>query len=115
MGLWLVQSLREIGRNGNFEINARLPIFPLWESSKGELGNVDPSSLPISSDLIARLNAWAARFDQTLNLDDPMNSGFESDEMEEEFAEAGRSLCLALQKELGSAYTVFYGQEISWS
>ena len=80
--------------------------FPLWEISPGAVGNVDPASLAISSNLIARLNEWAARFDSTLDLDDPMNSGFPSDAAEREFATDGRDLCRALQVELGDGYLI---------
>lgn len=83
--------------------------FPLWENSPGVVGNVDPASLPISSNLTERLNDWASRFDTTLNSDCPMSSGFLSDTEERKFINDGRYLCQALQAELGDGYLVTYG------
>lgn len=82
--------------------------FPIWENSSGVVGNVDPASLNISADLISRLNHWAGKFDSTLKLDDPMNSGFASEAEKLDFMNQGRDLCQALQAELGSDYSVSY-------
>jgi len=49
--------------------------WPLWRDGD-EIGNVDPASLPITSDLHDRLVGWAKRFDETLDRDDPVSSGF---------------------------------------
>lgn len=83
--------------------------FPLWESSPGAFGNIDPASLPISAELISRLSEWAEKYDKTLDLDDPMNSGFSSEQVEHAFFEEGRGICHALQSELGEDYKVSYG------
>lgn len=83
--------------------------FPLWESSDDALANVDPMTLPISENLIFRLNDWAARFDGTLNVGDPVSSGFQSEALEQAFLDEGRNLCQALQVELGDEYLVTYG------
>lgn len=80
--------------------------FPIWEASPGEIGNVDPASLPISPALVSRLDAWAAAFDETLNQDDPVRSGFPSRTAEEEFRAEQQELCEALQTELGAAYVI---------
>lgn len=83
---------------------------PLWESSSDLLGNVDPASLPISENLTSKLNEWAEIFDATLNLDDPVQSGFSSEKLKDEFHDKGRDLCLLLQSELGSDYSINYVQ-----
>jgi len=80
--------------------------FPLWKANPDELGNVDPSVLPISSSLQQALLDWARTFDATLNLDDPINSGFQSAADELKFKEHGKTLGQRLQNELGAAYQV---------
>jgi hypothetical protein len=80
--------------------------YPLWEASPGVVGNVDPGELPISSLLKERLMAWAATFDATLDMDDPANSGFESEKAADEFRDEGMVLAQQLQDELGAAYLV---------
>jgi len=49
---------------------------------------------------------WAAKFDATLNMNDPVSSGFESKEAANEFRQEGEILALCLQEELGTAYVV---------
>jgi len=80
--------------------------YPLWEASPGEVGNVDPGELPISSLLKEQLMMWAAKFDATLDMDDPANSGFESEKAADEFRNEGMALARQLQDELGAAYIV---------
>jgi hypothetical protein len=80
--------------------------FPLWEASPGEVGNIDPDSLPISTPLKVDLGRWAASYEKTLKPDDPVSSGFVSDQEEERFKQEGRSLQWRLQEELGSSYLV---------
>lgn len=80
--------------------------FPLWEASPGVVGNIDPKDLPISLSLQQRLMAWAAKFDATLNMNDPASSGFESERAASEFRKEGEVLAQRLQDELGAAYVV---------
>jgi len=80
--------------------------FPLWEASPGAVGNIDPKDLPISSSLQQELMAWAAKFDATLNMDDPASSGFKSELEADEFRMNGEALAQRLRKELGSSYAV---------
>jgi hypothetical protein len=79
---------------------------PLWEASPSLVGNINPASLPISQDLINRLNEWAQRYDMTLNLDDPTKSGFVSVGDKDSFKEEGNSLAVKLQDELGAGYLI---------
>lgn len=88
------------------KVMADYQCFPLWEASPGEVGNIDPESLPISQGLKARLHAWARAFDATLNMDYPPDSGFESDEAEAEFKREGYHLAEQLKRELGPEFTI---------
>lgn len=80
--------------------------FPVWRDDEGQVGNVDPRTLPISESLKTRLLVWAKTFDSTLNEDDPLSSGFSSDQAESEFKKDGKALGVQLQDELGPAYFV---------
>jgi len=80
--------------------------FPLWKASPGAVGNINPQNLPISSSLKQRLMTWAAKFDATLNMNDPAKSGFESEQASSEFRQEGEILAQCLQEELGVAYVV---------
>lgn len=79
---------------------------PLWEASPGEIGNIDPGSLPISSELRRDLVAWAHTYDDTLKVNDPAASGFPTDFAEAEFKQRGRELAERLQAELGKSSKV---------
>jgi len=82
--------------------------FPVWESDPALVGNVDPSTLPISAFLCARLLAWAAVYDATLVRDDPAQSGFLSPVAEQAWLSEGAQLTEALRQELGPSITVTY-------
>lgn len=79
---------------------------PLWNMSPDEYGDVDPLDLPISDALKLRLKAWAAKYDETLDVNYPPNSGFKSEALELEFREEGKLLAESLQNELGVGYVV---------
>lgn len=79
---------------------------PLWESSPGQVGNIDLDTLPLSQDLKARLINWARAYDATLNMDDPMSSRFETDAQEVEFKRIGNELGEKLGDELGPEFAV---------
>ncbi len=51
---------------------------------------------------------WSKQYDETLNLDDPLNSGFSTPEAEIVFKEKGQYLREKLQTELNSGYEVVY-------
>lgn len=82
--------------------------FPLWEASPGEVGEINPSELPISPALQKKLFTWASTFDATLSMDDPLCSGFASEEAAEQFRKGGMFLANQLQSELGNGYVVIY-------
>lgn len=82
--------------------------FPLWENSPGEVGNIDPESLPLSSELKSRLDSWSEKYDSILNDEDPTSSGFETRDDELNFIKEGSELAKSLQIELGETYQVTY-------
>lgn len=82
--------------------------FPLWDLGDAGPANLDPEGLPIPADLLSDLQAWARRYDDTLDRADPMNSGFPSPEDHTEFAKTGSELALRLAKSLGSSWSVIY-------
>ncbi|MGC9041752.1 MAG: hypothetical protein C0183_03975 [Roseiflexus castenholzii] len=82
--------------------------YPLWWGEPDLVGNIDPSTLPLSTETIARLMEWSARYDATLNKDDPAASGFPTDEEQRAFEDAGLELWRWVREELGAAYDVWY-------
>jgi len=78
--------------------------YPLWGMSENNLGNIDPRSLPISEKLISNLMDWAKKYDATLNLEEPINSGFATKELELAFKKEGEYLLNRLRIELGNSY-----------
>lgn len=82
--------------------------FPLWENSPGEIGNIDPESLPLSEELKKRLDSWSEKYDSILNDEDPISSGFETKEDELNFIREGGELAKCLQLELGDTYQITY-------
>ena len=85
--------------------------FPIWGMEDDNFGNIDPYSLPISKSLAEELLEWANKYDKTLNIEEPLNSGFENFEnIEKEniFKYEGEKLFKTLKLELGDQYTVIY-------
>jgi hypothetical protein len=80
--------------------------FLLWNMN--EISNIDPNTLPLSIEIKQRLENWAYCYDVTLNLDDPLSSGFPTAEAGITFEEEGKALWKILQETLGSEYIVFY-------
>jgi hypothetical protein len=80
--------------------------YPLWEASPGQVGNIDPDTLPLSCDLKTVLLQWAHAYDLTLNHDDPVLSGFRTHEDEIVFKKRGIELGERLRSELGSEFDV---------
>ena len=84
--------------------------FPIWNSG-GEAGNVDPAGLPITEQLKADLNSWAAAYDATLNLEYPPDSQFSDADAERAFETEGRRLWSELRAQLGPEYEISYYSE----
>ncbi len=77
--------------------------FPLWAIGD-EPRNLNPSELPLSPALTQALLDWAAQYDQTLNWNDPIHSGFPDAHAEQLFMYQGKILFERLQHELGQQY-----------
>jgi len=92
----------------NLKLMADYGCWPLWAMAPDEPRNIDPAELPISESLRESLYAWAQTYDATLNEDYPPDSGFPSEDAEQEFDRQGRELRARLQEELGDQATVRY-------
>lgn len=79
---------------------------PLWHIGPDEFGDIGPATLPVSDEMKADLAQWAEAYDQTLDRDDPPNSGFESEVLEAEFKAQGHRLAERLREELGADFIV---------
>ena len=82
--------------------------WALWWAGDHEPGNIDPATLPLSAETVARLNQWSDAFDATLNRADPAVSGFATEQARNEFEQAGIMLWQQLRQELPPDYTVLY-------
>jgi hypothetical protein len=90
------------------KVMAEYESFPLWQANSDGPANVDPASLPISSELAQALLDWADDYDRTLNRDDPLASRFPDTAAEETFYAQGERLARQLATELGAQYIVEY-------
>jgi hypothetical protein len=84
---------------------------PLWEIREDGTRNVPVSQLNISPALADELLAWARRYDETLDREDPAASKFGSEEEKQDFERLGRRLWQALATELGARVKVTYFSE----
>lgn len=82
--------------------------YPLWALDEEALDNLNPQTLPLSSETIWRLEDWAKRFDSWMNWDDPTSSIEPSTKAVVAFDEEGRRLWQRLIQELGPNYEVYY-------
>lgn len=77
--------------------------WPTWDEETGR--NIDPESLPITRQLVQQLNAWAARYDASLNSSDPSRSKMSDPQG---FAADGRLLADGLSRELQGISRIHY-------
>ncbi len=82
--------------------------YPTWLIESAGTMNIDPETLPISPDLVWSLMQWAQSYDDTLDSDDPLASGFANAEQEAEFHALGQALAKRLAVELAGQYRVDY-------
>lgn len=83
--------------------------YPLWwAAGSGNAGDIDPKTLPLKSETIKRIEAWAAIFHSILNKEDPAASGFASEEDMKAFDREGISIWHQLRSELEPEYEVHY-------
>lgn len=81
---------------------------PIWGLDRDNIGDIDPQTLPLSSETIKRLHKWKETYNAILNRADPATSGFATRQQEEAFEEEGISLWYQLRQELPSNYEVWY-------
>ncbi len=81
--------------------------WPLWWASGEQVGDINPSTLPLRQETIARLAAWSAQFNSWLNWDDPAASRIPRGEAEA-FEQEGIALWQQVRQELVSQYDVVY-------
>ncbi|MBC6476809.1 MAG: hypothetical protein GDA56_02430 [Hormoscilla sp. GM7CHS1pb] len=86
--------------------------YPLWVEEPDEMGDIDPATLPISQEIIKRLDEWRKAYEEILNLSDPAASGFPSIQAREAFNREGVTLWLQLRNSLWPDYEVVYFSEI---
>ena len=80
--------------------------FPIWDMTSAAYGDLDPKALPISELLQGRLMSWAQAYDGTLNLKDPSNSGFLTEDAKDAFEAEGVRLANRLREELGPQFVI---------
>ncbi len=81
----------------------------LWDEETADY--LELTSLPISPQLIQRMNLWQQAFENILDLDDPANSAFSSEQEEEDFESEGLAIAQQLQAELGFDYEIYYNNQ----
>lgn len=82
---------------------------PIWIYQNGDLvSNPELDSLPWPPDLICLLKSWDKRFQDTLNQDDPVESGFPTAMARQAFSQEGQQLCDRIRVVLGPDYRVVY-------
>lgn len=86
--------------------------WPLWHRDPGEVGNIDPDTLPLSIELRAALLAWSLEFDARLNWDDPGSTIPPAPDVQDAFEQTGRELTARLNAELGSAIRFVYWRDL---
>jgi hypothetical protein len=83
--------------------------YPLWYADRTdphEVGDFAPDLLPLSESLREDLMAWAAEYDATLDMANPQEAGFDTQEDASKFKASGFELAKRLQDELGPQYEV---------
>ena len=80
--------------------------YPLWDMSQDNYGDIDPASLPISTELKEDLIKWSEIYNNTLDLNNPKDAGFKDKENEVNFKLLGMKLAERLKRELGDEYFI---------
>lgn len=86
------------------KLMAEYNYFPLWYLETGD--NLDEEDLPLSVEMIEKLNNWADIYNNIIDWDNPSESGFKSEEEKQNFDNQRDILVMELQKELGKDYQV---------
>ena len=84
---------------------------PLWSVNQEIDENIDPKDLPLSRDLIHRLERWAELFDKSVNFTDSLdvfNVPKRSNNLERAEELEGLRIWIAVRSELTQKYQVLY-------
>lgn len=85
--------------------------FPLWHNGKDVSGNIDPVTLPLSSELKEKLDNWSNYYDSLLNWADPSSSDFKCENDKYRFILDGKRIKQLIKAELGDNYDIVYFYE----
>ncbi len=53
--------------------------LPIWKTGYQVVENIDPDELPMSEELKSLIKDWQKKYDITLNMSDPVSSGFKTE------------------------------------
>lgn len=81
---------------------------PVMMRDSGGFRYLDAKDLNVSSKLKEELQDWNDQYQNTLDHDDPMGSGFSEPQLEKAHVERGAELAKRLQEELGDGCLVDY-------
>lgn len=87
--------------------------YPLWLVDQNGPKNISPESLLLDTKIIQQLYEWADKYDSTLNLDDPRNSGFPSPQAHRAFVDSGLQIAKELAKYTNATWAITYFDDIS--
>jgi hypothetical protein len=82
--------------------------FPLWRIDDTGVENLNPVELPITENLKTMLLDWKKKYDDTLNMSDPISSGFKTDFEENNFEEQGLRIWQQMLAEIENLYQIKY-------
>lgn len=82
--------------------------YPLWWAGSAPVGNINPETLPLSPELISRLENWAKTFDSWMNFNEPNSAEAPAEREVQLFEEEGIRLWKELRRQLLPDYEVFY-------
>lgn len=82
--------------------------YPLWESKADGLANFEAYELDIPYKLAERIEGWGDQFESTYNIDDPVSSGFKTEDEKSRFVETGKVLMQELHTALGQDFMIEY-------
>lgn len=81
------------------KLMAEVQCWALWDMDDPD--NIDPATLPLPKELVARINRWSDKFDAIYELDQRnfhTNIAFASKEEEDAFYDEGWAILMQLKK-----------------
>lgn len=99
-----------MGQITRINISPEYNCYSLWISVNNQIyQNVNSFELEISDLLKERITLWEEKYELTFDVDNPINSGFKTNEEEVEFENEGIELCKLLKLELINIEISFNG------